>query len=114
MENEEMADLLSDISSVYTVYQTSFSQIYGACTTDQQRSTVLAQYTAARDAYWAAAAKTLSDNNSVVQSIDQQLQAANAQVAQSLANLQNIAAFISAAAGAIQLAASLVTLAASA
>jgi hypothetical protein len=114
METQEMADLLSDISSVYTVYQTSFGQIYGACTTDQQRTTVLSQYTAARDTYWAAVAKTLSDNNPVVQAVDTQLQAANAQVAQALNNLTNIVGFISAAAGAIQLAASLVTLAASA
>jgi hypothetical protein len=107
-----MADILSDISSIYSVYQTSYPQIYAACKTDQDRTTVLSQYTAARDTYWAAVAKTLSDNSAFVQSIDSQLQAANGQVATALKDLTQITTFISAAASAIQLAASLVTLAA--
>jgi hypothetical protein len=106
--------LFADVSAIYTTYQNNFAQIYAACTTDQQRSMALNQYSSARDTYWAAVGKVLADLNPTVQSVDADLKTANATVAKCLQNLKDITAFINAAAEALQLAASLVTLAAAA
>jgi hypothetical protein len=105
-------DILQAITDLYLFLDTNFDALYSQCKAPREKADLRNVFVAARDAYWAAVAKTLADNNGTVDQITKNLVTTNAQIKGQLDGIQNMAAFINLCTGAVQLAASLATLAA--
>jgi hypothetical protein len=106
--------IMDAITDLYTFLETNFDVIYSQCTTPQEQNDFRNIYVASRDTYWAAISKSLVDNNSTVDKLTTNLVTTNAQIKGQLTSIQNVVSFISLLTGAVQLAASLATLAAAA
>jgi hypothetical protein len=85
-----MADVLSHVLATYQLIDSNYSALRNACTTDQQRSALDAQYTAAQHAYYACVNQTLEDDDPEVATLGTDLQAASSQVEQSVTQLNDI------------------------
>jgi hypothetical protein len=107
-------DILKSIADLSNFLDKNFNALYAQCTTDDQRTNLRSVCSAARDAYWAAVAKSLTDNNPTVDKLTKSLNDTNAQVQAQLGNIKDIVAYINLCTNAVQLAASLATLAAAA
>jgi hypothetical protein len=102
---------LAAIQAAYQVLDDHFEETYDKCTTADQKQTLRSLHGAARDTYWRAVAVVLKDDNPVVCEIYAELQKANQDLRDLIANMQNISAFINLMTQAVRLASSLVTLA---
>jgi hypothetical protein len=100
------------IMDTYTFLETNFDALYAKCNTPQQQSDFRHSYVAARDAYWAAINKSLTDNNPMVDQTTSSLILTNTNLKNALTSIQNMVEFINLCTSAVQLAASLATLAA--
>ncbi len=107
-------EILDAITMLYNTLNENFDDIYDACTTEQQKTTLRSLFVSARDAYWKAVKEQLLDNSPTVEKITKDLSNANDSIKDQLQDLQNVAAFLNLCASAVQLAASLATLAAAA
>jgi hypothetical protein len=105
-------NLLGEIERNYRQLDEGFEEAYAACSTAAQRKQLRATLKAAEDAYWAAVASELSDNNAFVLELRKDLADRNREVAARLRELQDIRAFLAAATDATRLAAALSRLAA--
>ena len=105
-------DILAGIKQTYDQLDDSFDAIYAKCQTDAQKKQLRSLFASARDTYFAAAAKTLTDKNSTVDALTKQLHDVNQQVQEQLDGLKDIVAVLNLCTEAVKLAASLATLAA--
>lgn len=105
-------DVFRPIETNYRQLDDGFDTAYAQCTTAAQKKQLRETLSAAEDAYWAAVADALADNNSFVLKIRDDLEQKNREVKGHLRNLQDITVFLRAAAEATRLAAALVRLAA--
>ncbi len=106
--------ILDAITKLYNYLNDNFDDIYDACNTVEQKTTLRSLFVSARDAYWKAIKEQLVDNNPTVEKITADLTNANSNISSQLEELKDIAAFLNLCASAVQLAASLATLAAAA
>jgi hypothetical protein len=106
--------IMDAITDLYTYLETNFDTLYAQCSTPQQQTDFRSSYVAARDTYWAAISKSLMDNNPTVDKLTTDLVATNAGIKGQLSGIQDMVAFIKLVGAAVQLAASLATLAAAA
>jgi hypothetical protein len=102
---------LAAIQNSYEVINDHFEEVYDQCASADQKQNLRSLHVAARDTYWRAVAVQLKDDNPVVCQIYDELQQANQNLRDLIANMQNISAFISLMTQAVRLASSLVTLA---
>lgn len=105
-------DVFRPIETNYRQLDDGFDTAYVQCATAEQKKQLRETLSAAEDAYWAAVADALADNNGFVLKIRDDLEAKNREVKGHLRNLKDITAFLRAAAEATRLAAALVRLAA--
>jgi hypothetical protein len=106
------ADNQQAITDTFFTLDRNFSNLYAACTTDAQRTQLTALRDGARDTFWAAQAKNLSDSHEVVVQLREQLNAANNKVAAELQGLIQIVQVLKLIAEAVKTAAALASLAA--
>jgi hypothetical protein len=107
-------DILAAIKATYDKLDDSFDDLYSKCATDAQRVQLRSLLNSARDTFFAAAAKALTDNNPLVDTLTKQLQDVNTQVHAQLTSLTNIVATLDLITEAVKLAAPLAKLAAGA
>jgi hypothetical protein len=107
-------DILAAIKTTFLQIDNSFDELHAKCTTDAQRAQLRSLFASARDTFFAAEAKALTDNNATVVALTGQLQNTNTQIQGQLTNLQNIVEALNLITEAVKLAASLATLAAGA
>ncbi len=103
-----------EIGDLYLHLERNFSKIHGKCQTEAQKKEFLNLYSAARDAFWQAQARTLADNSATVQSIRKELKDTTKQVKSSTKKLKDIVAFLNLVKEAVKLAAAVASLAATA
>ena len=106
------ADNKKAIADTFLTLDRNFSKLYAACTTDAERMQLTALRDGARDTFWAAQAKSLSDSHEVVVQLREQLNAANSQVVAQLQGLIQIVQALKLIAEAVKTAAALASLAA--
>lgn len=107
-------EILKAIEQLYEQLDENFDDIYAKCVLDDQRTTLRSLFVAARDAYFKAVKETLCDNNATVEKITHDLVDTNKTIGAQVQDLKDIVAFIKLCSTAVQLAASLATLAAAA
>ena len=105
-------DALASIQNSYNQLQSAFLAAANNGATPAQLDQLRQLVSAAGDAYWHAAAQNLADNNPLVTQYKQQLDSVTAKINQSLSSLKDIAQLINLASQAVQLAASIASLAA--
>lgn len=108
------ADILTAIKNTYDQLDDNFDTLYAKCTTDDQRKQLKSLLASARDAFFAATAKSLTDNNPTVDALTKQLEDTNTDLGKQLAAIKDIAATLALCTEALKLAAALATLAAAA
>lgn len=91
-----------------------FDRAYEAAPTQADRDTLRVTLTAARDAYWGAVHRGLSDKNEFVLSLAAELREQNQVLRAATKKLQDFVAFLTAAKEAVKLAAAIAALAAAA
>jgi len=106
------ASNLAAIKQMYFLIDDNFDSVYSQCKTGEQKQQARDVRDGARDAYWRAVAADLSDDTNLVNSIRNELQAANKEIKDSLDDLKDIVAFLKVATEALKLACSLALLAA--
>ena len=106
-----MGNSMIAIQGVYFRLEAHFNEIFGACTTDEQRDAFRHDYINARDTYWDALAKAFNENDPVVKKLIGDIDTATQQIDQMLTNLQNIVEFLKVVHEAVGLASKLTTLA---
>jgi hypothetical protein len=107
-------DILDAITTLYTTFDESFDDMYEKCSTDNQKKTLRGLFVCARDAYFKAIKESLCDNNATVDKITDDLVDTNGKINDELSDLKDVVAVINLCSQAVQLAASLATLAAAA
>ncbi|HLH51035.1 MAG TPA: hypothetical protein VKV96_16975 [Roseiarcus sp.] len=105
-------NILAEIKKVYDQLDDSFDALYAECQTDEQKRRLRSLFASARDTYFAAAAKALTDKNATVDALTKELHGVNDQVQGQLADLKNVVEVLNLCTEAVKLAASLATLAA--
>jgi len=107
-------DILDGIKKIYDQLDddASFDALYTKCHTGEQKRQLRSLLACARDTYFAAAAKALTDKNPTVDALTKQLHEVNQQVQGQLDDLKDIVAVLNLCTEAVKLAASLATLAA--
>ncbi len=108
------ADIVAAIKDTYDEIDDNFDALYAKCTTDDQKQQLKSLLACTRDAFFAAAAKSLSDNNPTVDTLTKQLQDTNADLGDQLTDIKDIVATLALCTEALKLAAALATLAAAA
>ncbi len=108
------ADIVAAIKNTYDQIDDNFDALYAKCATDDQKQQLKSLLASARDAFFAATAKSLTDNNPTVDSLTKQLQDTNADLDKQLTDIKDIVATLNLCTEALKLAASLATLAAAA
>lgn len=103
---------LSEVETTYILLEDNFDGLYERCANAEERLLLRNLHAAARDAYWRGVASALQDGNQIVREIYTDLSAANQQIKDMLANLENVAALLTLVRQAVRLAGSLITLAA--
>ncbi|MEO7178531.1 MAG: hypothetical protein ABIW83_06790 [Allosphingosinicella sp.] len=106
-----MSEAFSQIERTWLLADRLHDAMFAAATSTDERIRITSARDSARDAYWAAAAKTLADNNAMVVSIRASLDDANGRLEAEIDNMESFAAALNMLTKAVQLAASLVTLA---
>jgi hypothetical protein len=89
-----MTNALQAVQATFLLIDAEYSLLRLACTSQQQRDALAAQYAAAEDAYEACIDKMLEEDNPDVAALSTQLNAANAQVKQSVAELGDMSKVI--------------------
>ena len=105
-------DILAAIKQTYDQLDDGFDELYAKCQTGAQKQQLRSLFASARDAYFAAAAKALTDKNATVDALNKELHDVNQQVKAQLDDLKDIVALLNLCTEAVKLAASLATLAA--
>jgi hypothetical protein len=77
------------IEKLYFSLDMNFSQLFAACTTDDQRNQLKRDYVNARDNYFEARGRLFAMNDPLVKNIAEDLSAAQASINHDLQNLQN-------------------------
>ncbi len=108
------SDILAAIKQTYDQLDDSFDALYTKCLTSEQKRQLRSLFASARDTYFAAAAKALTDKNLTVDALTKQLHDVNTQVQTQLDSLKDIVAVLDLCTEAVKIAASLATLAAAA
>jgi len=108
------ADILAAIKNTYDQIDDNFDTLYAECTTADQKQQLKSLLASARDAFFAATAKSLTDNNPTVDALTKELQDTNADLDEQLTDIKDIVAALNLCTEALKLAASLATLAAAA
>jgi hypothetical protein len=108
------ADIVAAIKNNYDQLDDNFDTLYAKCATDSQKQQLRSLLASARDAFFAAAAKSLTDNNPTVVPLTQELKDTNDKLGRQLTNITDIVATLALCTEALELAASLAKLAASA
>lgn len=103
---------LAAIKATWRFLDDNYDELYAACETQDQRDRLRNLHMVARDAFFAAIAARLEDDNQVVQGIRKDLAAANAASKKSLAGLKKIVDVLQLLTQAVRLAGSLAALAA--
>ena len=85
-----MADVLAAVQATYILVDSKYTTLREVCTTDQQRNDLATQNSAAQNAWCACENKTLHDDDPAVAALHTKLQAANAIVERSTAQLESI------------------------
>jgi hypothetical protein len=112
MANE--TNILAAIKNTYDQLDDKFYALYAKCENDDQRQQLKSLLASARDAFFAAAAKSLTDNNPTVIALTKQLQSANGELTNQLADIKDVVSALALGTEALKLAASLAVLAAAA
>lgn len=108
------ADIVAAIKNTYDQLDDNFDALYSKCTTDDQKQQLKSLLASARDAFFAATAKSLTDNNPTVDALTKQLQDTNADLGKQLTGIKDIVGTLALCTEALKLAAALATLAAAA
>lgn len=103
--------ILDAITELYTSLEDNFDTIYAQCETPAQKSAFRNRYLAARDTYWKSVNESLKDANATVEQFVTDLNATNTQIKDALTAIKDVDSFIKLLTQAVQLAASLATLA---
>ena len=106
-------DNLANIETTYKLIDDNFDSIYAKCNADQ-KTALIALRDSARDAYWQAVAKDLSDNHAIVEQTAAELETTNSQIKKDLDGLKDMSSFLDTVTEGVKLAGALVTLAAAA
>ncbi len=104
MPTEISNDAASAARALHRAIEDNYDSLKQQCTSEAE--------TAACDAFWEIQAKTFASDNLEVQTLTDQLNAANQKISDSLAGLKDIVQFLNFATEAVGLAASLAKLAA--
>lgn len=89
-----MNNALQSVQATFLLIDAQYNLLRLACTSQQQRDALAGQYAAAEDAYEACIDKALEDDNPAVAALRTQLDAANAQVKQSVAEMGDMSKVI--------------------
>lgn len=108
------ADIVTAIKETYDQIDDNFDALYAKCTTNDQKQQLKSLLASARDAFFAATAKSLTDNNPTVDALTKELQDTNSDLDKQLSDIKDIVAALNLCTEALKLAASLATLAAAA
>jgi len=103
---------LAEVETTYAILEENFDTLYERCESAAERQLLRNLHAAARDAYWRGVSAVLQDGNQVVREIYTDLNSANQQIKDMLANLQDVSALLGLMRQAVRLAGSLITLAA--
>ena len=103
---------LAEVKKTYQLIDDNFYALYAKCTSDDQKTNLIALRDAARDAFWKAVAANLTDNHGVVTQTYSDLQAANDQIQKDIDGLKDVSDCLETLTEAVKLAGALVTLAA--
>ncbi len=112
MDAQMQIQYMAAVEMTYVLLEENFDTLYENCESQNDRVLLRNLHASARDAYWRAVASALKDGNQVVHEIFLDLNAANQQIKDLLANLQDVGALLSLARQAVRLAGSLIALAA--
>jgi hypothetical protein len=112
MPTEISNDAASAARALHRAIEDNYDSLKQQCTKEAQLRQLKDLETAARDAFWQIQAKTFASDNLEVQTLTDQLNAANQKISDSLAGLKDIVQFLNFATEAVGLAASLAKLAA--
>ena len=104
-----MADALADVVATYTLIDSRYVPLRAACTTDQQRTDLENQYSAAQKAWCACENKMLEDDDAEVAALSKELKAANTKVDRSTKELTDMSAALNDIAEAVATGAQIVT-----
>jgi predicted nucleic acid-binding Zn-ribbon protein len=100
-----------DVERAWFTIDQNFHDLYAAAGNDAEREQLTQMRDSARDTYWKAVADGLAANDAMVVDTRKQLEAAQAQLDASIADMQNFSETIDRIAQVVRLAAALVTLA---
>ena len=107
-----MALSIKDLQATMDALEDNFDAAYKAAPNQAARDALRSTLTAARDAYWRAAAHGLTDQNDFVLQLAADLKQQNLALEKAAANLKKFTAFLAAAKEAVKLAAAIAALAA--
>jgi hypothetical protein len=102
-----MQSALQELETTYFTLQGQIGMLTAACTTDQQRSDLIAEYVAARSNYWNCVNKAFHDDDPQVVSLTAQLDSANTQLKTLVQQMGNISKVIDGITQAVTVGASL-------
>jgi DNA repair exonuclease SbcCD ATPase subunit len=103
---------IAEIRNAYAIIDDNFWSLIEVASDDSERRMLQSSRDAARDTFWAAAAKSLEDNHALVQQVRSDLSQANTELEEMIAQMESISKIIDLIAKVVKLASSLATLAA--
>lgn len=104
------SNLFKEIEKQYFLIDLNFNRLHAALGTDAERNELRQTYVTARDNYYAARGKMLSDNDPVLGGLGNQLKALDKQIANDIQSLNNAAAVLRTLSQAVGIAVKIVAL----
>lgn len=100
----------TNLKNQYFLLDRNFNRIFSSCTNELQRNKFRADYVTSRDNFWESRTRIFIDNEPLIKQINTDIKKANDDIANLLANLQNIVKILDTINAGVKLGSSLITL----